>query len=210
MLPRISDVDDFKPFDLPFCFVRSHFSLVLLIGCVLVAGSGCSQEKLKEMANSVNETVREQADNLNKVAVDAEIIPVSGRAEIMLTPPVEMKAAYARLYVTGDGRPGVLQFTSYDPDKGPNTFPALLIRANTTATSIAGLGGQSLNAQVFFQTQSGGAILSTGETGLVPVTIAPADPSKKTLDATIAAGSLIDSAGKPTAIGGITIEGVTP
>lgn len=160
------------------------------------------------MASTVNDKVKEQAKNLTETA--AKVIPPTGRAEIKVSPPVESKAAYARLYVIGDGRPGVVQFTSYDPDKGPNTYPALLIRANTTATSLESLGGQTLNAQVFFQPQNGAAILSTGESGVVPITIAPIDPGKKTLEATMAAGSLIDPTGNSTAVDGITIEGLMP
>ena len=193
-----------------FCLWKEKAAIVMLIVCLLPIACGCSKEKLKEMANTVNDKVKEQAKNISESAVVAEVIPATGRAEIKVSPPAESKAAYARLYVIGDGRPGVVQFTSYDPDKGPNTYPALLIRANTTATSLDSLGGQTLNAQVFFQPQNGAAILSTGESGVVPITIAPIDPGKKTLNATMAAGSLIDPTGKSTAVDGITIEGLMP
>lgn len=191
-----------------FCSWREKTAIVMLIVGLLPIATGCSKEKLKEMANTVNDKVKEQAKTMTESA--AVVLPPTGKAEIKVSPPAESKAAYARLYVIGDGRPGVVQFTSYDPDKGPNTYPALLIRANTTATSLDSLGGQTLNAQVFFQPQNGAAILSTGESGVVPITIAPIDPGKKTLNATMAAGSLVDPTGNSTAVDGITIEGLMP
>ena len=113
--------------------------IVMLVACLLASANGCSKEKLAEMANTVNDKVKEQAKNITESAVVAEVIPATGRAEIKVTPPVESKAAYARLYVIGDGRPGVVQFTSYDPDKGPNTYPAL----QPTSSAVLACGANS-------------------------------------------------------------------
>ncbi len=173
---------------------------------MLAMACGCSKEKMDEMVN----TVKEQAKTISESAAVVDVLPATGRAEVKLSPPVAMTVAYVRLYSVGDGRPGVVQFTSYDPDKGPNTFPALLVRAMTSATSLDGLAGQTLNAKVFFQAQSSGPVLSTGESGVLQATVSPLDPNVKTINASIAAGSLVDSSGKAVPFGGITVEGVQP
>ncbi len=189
-------------------FDKIHYEDALLFVWALLAFvmAGCSQEKLDEMVSNV----KDKAQVITQAAVVAEVIPATGHATINVSPPVKVNVAYARLYATGDGRPAVVQFTTYDPDKGPQNYPALLVRATTPATSLESLAGQSLSAKVFFQQSSAHGVLSSGDEGLVAVEIAPLDPNKKTLDATIPAGSLVDAMGTPTTLGGITIEGVLP
>ncbi len=181
--------------------IQGSYLLPLLI--FLVA---CSKEKMESMVN----TVKDQAKSISESAVIAEVVPATGKAVVQLSSPVEMKASYARLYNIGDGRPGVVQFTSYEPEKGPNAYPALLIRANTTATSLEALAGQTLMGRVYFQQSSGTPVLATPDSALVDLSIAPLDPKKKAIDTTIGIITLYDAKGQSSACNGITLEGLLP
>ncbi len=186
----------------------------LSLALMLLLLSGCSKEKMDEMVNSVKEQAnvvaekaKASAEAATNSSVIADILPPSGEAKVMMSPPVSMSSAYARFYTMGDGRPEVIQWTSYEPEAGPNTYPALLIRATTTATTVSSLAGQSLSGDIYFQAQSGGPVWTSKE--LVNITVAPQNAESKTLDASIGPIQFIDATGQATQVNGITVQGVT-
>jgi len=189
-------------------------TLFLLFCSLLPCGfTACSKEKMDEMVSSVKQqaqTVTEQAKAIAASPALAEIVPATGRSEVQLPTPLSTNAAYFRLYSFEDGRPGVVQFTSYDPEKGPNAYPALLVRANTVATSVSAVAGQTLMGRVFLQAASGSPVLMTPEGALVDVDIAPLNPEIKTINASIGSVTLYDAKGQASTASGIIVEGVQP
>lgn len=202
---------------------HSGVSLLAFALFVIAFHSGCSKEKLEEMAAAVQDQaakVQDQAKNVQQQARDmaastplADVIPASGRAEIGLPSPVESGSGYVRLYVIGDGRPSVVQFTSYDPDAGPHTFPALLVRATTDAASPQTLHGKTLDADVFLQTAADGPVmtLAPGTTAAFSISAGGADGSQN--DVVVARASsvnLVDTSGNTTVANQIVVEGRLP
>jgi hypothetical protein len=123
---------------------------------------------------------------------------------------VTTASAHVRLHVIGDGRPSVLQFTTYDPDKGPETFPALLIRATTDAQSTQGIEGQTLQADGYLQVTSDAEVLTTAGVAQVPLVVAPVDPDAGTLTGRIDSVTLVDADGNRSVASGVTVEGLLP
>lgn len=180
---------------------------------VLVIPLGCSKEKLEDMAAAVQDQAKVVTDKAKTLAEStplAEVIPATGKAEVLLSPPVTSASAHVRLHVIGDGRPSVLQFTTYDPDKGPETFPALLIRATTDATSTQGIAGQTLQAEVYLQAASDAQVLTTAGVAQVPLVIAPLDPDAGTLNGRIDSVTLVDADGNRSVASGVIVEGLLP
>jgi len=205
-----------------WCLPHPHFckaTLILLSGTMLGL-FGCSREKLEEMAASVQEqaksvqeqatAVQEQARALTESSPMSSIVASSGRTTIGLPAPIEASSGFVRLYVIGDGRPSVVQFTSYDPAEGPNVFPALLLRAETDATSSQMLDGKTVQATVFLQTTSDGPILTTSESASVPLAISVADGASPMLVGRASSITLVDTAGNASMAGEIVVEGKLP
>ena len=80
--------------------------------------SGCSKEKLTDLAN----TVQSQGENLVKeskkmtdslVETAKEQLPETGKITIRTPEPIEIEQAVVKLHVVGDGRKHSLQITSY-------------------------------------------------------------------------------------------------
>jgi hypothetical protein len=65
--------------------------------------------------------------------------------------------AYLRLTAVA-GRAAVVELFSYDAPQREE-FPSLYVRATTTATSIRGLAGQTLDAEIFLQVERDGNML---------------------------------------------------
>jgi hypothetical protein len=189
-------------------------AVVWTLWIVLAAPLGCSKEKLADMAAAAvqdqAQVVTDQAKTLAESTPLAEVIPATGKAEVLLSPPVTTASAHVRLHVIGDGRPSVLQFTTYDPDKGPETFPALLIRATTDAQSTQGIEGQTLQADVYLQVTSDAEVLTTAGVAQVPLVVAPVDPDAGTLTGRIDSVTLVDADGNRSVASGVTVEGLLP
>jgi hypothetical protein len=196
--------------------LQKPFSGGVVLGvlvAILAVSLGCSKEKLEGMAAAVQDqakAVTDQAKTLAESTPLADVIPATGKAEVLLSPPVTSGAAHARFHVIGDGRPSVLQFTTYDPEKGPETFPALLIRATTDATSTQGIAGQTLQADVYLQVDGNGQVLTTAGVAQVPLVIAPLDPAAGTLNGRIESVTLVDADGNRSVASGVTVEGLLP
>jgi len=199
-----------------------HFcraGLILLSGAMLGL-FGCSREKLEEMAASIQEqtknvqtqatAVQEQTRAIAESSPMSTVVASSGRTTISLPAPIESSTGFVRLYVIGDGRPSIVQFTSYDPTEGPNVFPALLLRAETEATSSQMLDGKTVQATVFLQATSDGPILTTPESASVPLVISLADVASQKLVGRASSVTLVDTAGNPSIAGEIVVEGKLP
>ena len=64
---------------------------------------------------------------------------------------------YATLNVFSDGRPSILQITSYNDPSG-ESFPSVIIRAETSAKTPEDLSGKPVTANVFVQANNSDAV----------------------------------------------------
>jgi hypothetical protein len=194
----------------------SHIVVVLFV----FAQIGCSKEKLAEIAAAAKDqaqSIQDKAAQVQQQARDVtastpipESLSSSGRTVIGLPSPVESSSGYFRFYKIGDGRSSIIQFTSYEPEKGPNTYPALLLRATTTAESPQMLAGQSLNADVYLQTTLDTAVMTNAENSTVTLGIAIPDPQSKNIKGQIGPMVLVDTDGTSTNVNQIIVEGRLP
>jgi len=195
---------------------RSRAPFLMFCLLLIAIQSGCSKEKLEEMAAAV----QDQATNVQKQARDmaastplAEVIPASGRAEVGLPSPVQCSTGYVRLYVIGDGRPSIVQFTSYDPEQGPNSYPALLVRAITDATTPQMLGGKTLDAEVYLQAVADGPLMTLAANATIPFVVSAPEtqgPQSGMIMGSASSVTLIDTTGNSVVASQIVVEGRLP
>jgi len=107
----------------------------------ILLGSGCKREQLEQLAKQVQE------QTIDKLPTPMKIVS-TGAFKLQVDKPIETHKGNVRLIVTGDGRPNVLQLRSYQ-NLADDDFPSVLVQANTTATDISQLAGQTLNATVY-------------------------------------------------------------
>ena len=135
MLQRSSSANRWTSF-----FGYSFFGLFVSMFFVLL-GSGCKQEQLEQFAKQVQE------QTIDKLPTPMKIVSTGG-FKLQVDKAIETSKGNVRLIVIGDGRPNVLQLRSYQ-NLADDDFPSVLVQANTTATDIAQLVGQTLNATVY-------------------------------------------------------------
>jgi len=181
---------------------------------------GCSKEKLEEMAAAVKdqaESVQGKAMEVQQQARDmaastplAEVLPATGRTEIGLPSPLETQAGYARFYKIDDARQAVVQFTSYDPDKGPHVFPALLIRAKVDVSSLQMLAGKSIDAEVYLQAVADGPVMTLAPNSTIAFEITSPEPQSGSLVARSGTLTLVDPNGVTTVVNQLIVDGRMP
>ncbi len=185
---------------------RPIWGSFLIIGLVVLCG--CSKEELVTMTSTMQQKAKEAIAEVNEIPVVADILPPQGSGQVQLTTPVAIQTAYVRFYPVGEGRPSVIQWTSYDPEAGPETYPALLVRATTSASTLDQIVDQTLPSEIYFQASKDADVLSLPLGSFIDLTVARSQPNSKLVLATVAAGELYDPSGARHAISGITIEGV--
>lgn len=164
---------------------------ILWMGCV----SGCSKEKLNELAD----TVKEQGGNLVKeskkmtdslVEPAEEPLPETGKMTINMADSIEINQAIVQMHVVGDGRKNSLQITSYPPGQPRVPSPAVFLQATTEVETAALLAGKSIACTMFFDAGGNLPIAKTAPDHPIIVTFGSMNMQEKTIPATIDACSL--------------------
>ncbi|NNE00616.1 MAG: hypothetical protein HKN47_25150 [Pirellulaceae bacterium] len=204
---------DLHPLDRDLQHGKSVTPLVravcFMIACLMIAG-GCSKDEMKEMAASVQQqsqdfAVRTKEYTQSAVQVVEQQLPASGSVSLRLSPPVEMDSAKVEVISVGDGRPNVVQISTYDLNALPGKFPCLLIHGTTDVETSASLTGRTVACDFYFQASASSPITMTPPGKSVAVTFAEFDVSKNTLKASIGSASLVGSDGKAVMFNGGTV-----
>jgi hypothetical protein len=145
-------------------------------------GIGCDKvPSLEDARNAVTGGV-EQAGKVveNTTEVVKQATGGAGAIELQLDVPVTTSGCYAALYTFSDGRPSVVQITSYN-DPAAESFPSVMLRAETSAKSPGELNGQKLSANAFVQQNPDGPVWSADAKPL-ELTISAADDTRITAE----------------------------
>lgn len=174
-------------------------SVLAAVAAILALGfgSGCdkvpSLEEAKQAVTGGVEQAKQAVTNTTEVVKQAT--GGAGTIELTLDAPVTASGCYAALYSFSDGRPSVVQITSYN-DPAAESFPSIFLRAETTAKAPAELQGQKLSAKAFVQENPGGPVWSA-DTKPLELTIASADDTNLTAEFTGTLEQLGTSQSKP-------------
>lgn len=155
--------------------------LALFASCDKVPSFDEAKKAVTGSVDQATQTVQNATEDVK------QITGAAGTIELQLDSPVKSTGCYAALHVFSDGRPSVLQITSYNDPSG-ESFPSMILRAETKAKSPSELKGQKLLAKAFVQESDKSPVWQAVETPL-DLTVSAAD------DALIAAqiqGSLIN------------------
>lgn len=179
----------------------------------LIALSGCSKEKLKDLADTVQKEgenfvieSKKMTDSLVETA--KEQLPETGNITIKTAEPIEIERAIVKMHVVGDGRKNSLQITSYPLDSQYTPAPALFIQSTTAIETVALLGGKSVPCNLFVEPKSGSPIARNPIGEPVSVTFGSMNMQEKTITATVDACTLVGSDDQPLTIDGIEILAV--
>lgn len=185
----------------------------LLVLVVLGAGAyyflgKSGVDKIKEQASSIvndpqkalNDAKNAAADSVKKISpsVTQAIDLSSGEAKFTLDQEVAINAAYGKLIQLAPGK-SVLLIRSYEMEKN-ETFPSFFFQADTTATSLSGLVGQTVSGKLFIQAAANGAVWSPVDGELVQLKLTGVEES--TLVGEISGGKLINDDGKVNEVKG--------
>lgn len=188
-------------------------TLSILLGLSVFCCSGCSKEKLNDLANQVQtqgESLVKESKKLSDSLVETakEQLPESGHMTIMTSEPIKIDQAVIKMHVVGDGRKNSLQITSYQPAMANTAAPAVLIHSTTAIETVALLAGKSLPCNVFVEPKSDAAIARNEIGRPVAVTFGSMNMQEKTITATMEACTLMGSDGQPLQIDGADILAV--
>lgn len=151
-----------------------------LVGCDWLEGKKTPSAKdLKQGASNALETVRQMTGAAGKIDVQID----SARRSA--------SGCYARLYLLSDGRPNILQITSY-ADPTAEKFPSVFIRTQVAYGTPGALANRRLEAQqVYIQAAAAGPIWKTpdGQTAQLSITAVDGNQFEATLS-----GVLVDAA----------------
>lgn len=173
-------------------------TLALLMGSIfgLLLSSGCSKEKLNDLANSVKEQSNSLVEEGKKLTGDladaaAEQLPETGKISLRTATPIETSAAVLVIHVVGDGREASVQITSYEPSVDRLKSPSVFIEASSDIESASQLAGQSLSCVVFVEPSVGATISRTPLGKPATITFGSMNPQAGTISATLTPFELI-------------------
>ncbi len=179
----------------------SSIMVVLSFTLVLFLASGCSKEEI----NQALETAKSKTKSMTNSAVEAveDTLPESGEVTLNLKPnPIAISNAELALMTIGDGRPNVVQITTYDPDASARSYPALLLHGITATSKASSLAGEKVPCDVYFQENESSPIAMTQPREAMTVTFRQYNPTDKALTATLGMISLRGSDGSVIEIEG--------
>jgi hypothetical protein len=130
--------------------------------CVLALASQIGCEKVQEMFGSAKEAANTGVQQATQAVENAaetvrQTAGVAGTMQLTLDGPVQASGCYATLNAFSDGRPSVLQITSYN-NPSAESFPSVILRATTKSKTLDELAGETVSAQCFVQTSADGPI----------------------------------------------------
>lgn len=173
-----------------------------LLCLVISTGSGCSKEEFNDLVDKTKEAVSETKDKVEKQVLE------TGNISLLMSPPIEFDRAIVEVISVGDGRPSVIQITTYDPASGPKAGASLMLHGTTTATSADALANQTVPCSLFLQPASG-LMARSPEGTSVTVSFTTVDREAGTISGTIGGATLEAADGKtPMSITSGTIKAV--
>ena len=179
----------------------SSTTLVLSFTLVLFLAPGCSKEEL----NQALESAKSKTKSLTSSTVEAveEIVPVSG--EVILnfkTNPIKIANAEIDLIRIRDGRPNVVQITTYDPDTFIRSYPILLLHGITHISTATSLAGETIQCDVYYQERETSPIAMTLPGEAITFTFQQYNPTDQLFTASLGMISLHKSDGSTIQVDG--------
>lgn len=168
-----------------------------LLSIVLLWSVGCSKEDMNKLVDKVQTQVQEQTQNLTNEPV-LKIAP-SGTIKLNLNGEINCPAGNAALLVIGDDRPNVFQIKSYKTmDYEP--FPSVLFQANTNATSIQSLVGQTVSGELNVALENGSVLWQSSPAKPVSITLQKIEETE--IVGRISSGQVLSPDGKSASVSG--------
>lgn len=179
----------------------SSIMVVLPFTLVLFLAPGCSKEEMDQAL----ETAKSKTKSMTNSAVEAveETLPESGEVTLNIKPnPIAISNAELDLISIGDGRPNVVQITTYDPDASSRSYPALLLHGITNMSTASSLAGEKVQCDVYYQASETSPIAMTQPGEAMTVAFQQYNPTDQALTATLGMISMLGSDGSVIQIEG--------
>ncbi|MDA9934546.1 hypothetical protein OAG76_00545 [Rubripirellula sp.] len=179
----------------------SSIMVVLPFTLVLFLAPGCSKEEMDQAL----ETAKSKTKSMTNSAVVAveETLPESGEVTLNIKPnPIAISNAELDLISIGDGRPNVVQITTYDPDASSRSYPALLLHGITNMSTASSLAGEKVQCDVYYQASETSPIAMTQPGEAMTVAFQQYNPTDQALTATLGMISMLGSDGSVIQIEG--------
>ena len=179
----------------------SSIMVVLPFTVVLFLAPGCSKEEM----NQALETAKSKAESMTNSAVEAaeETLPEAGEVTLNFKPdPIAISNAALDLISIGDGRPNVVQISTYNPNASSRSYPALLLHGITNISTASSLAGEKVQCDVYFQRSENSPIAMTQPGEAMTVAFQQYNPTDKALTATLGIISMRGSDGSVIQIEG--------
>jgi len=156
MIPFANNSHDWRrnsspPNTKPMFDRREWLSTVSLLWMLLVPlVLGCSKEEMSQALESAKSKTK--AMTASAVEAVEDKLPESGSITLDRTPqPVTISQADITLISVGDGRPNVVQITSYNPSSASRSYPALLLHGITNLSTASSLEGEKIACDLYLQ-----------------------------------------------------------
>jgi hypothetical protein len=94
----------------------------------------------------------------------------NGLIKLSMNAPVTLESCHGRVVAFTDGRPTIVQLTSYTGASG-ESFPSVMLRMLVSTTSPATMVGQTVKGELFVQLQPGGTVWCSPAGEFVDVSI---------------------------------------
>ena len=175
--------------------------VVLPFTVVLFLAPGCSKEEM----NQALETAKSKAESMTNSAVEAaeETLPEAGEVTLNFKPDsIAISNAALDLISIGDGRPNVVQISTYNPNASSRSYPALLLHGTTNMSTASSLAGEKVQCDVYYQESENSPIAMTQPGEAMTVAFQQYNPTDKALTATFGIISLRGSDGSVIQIEG--------
>ena len=179
----------------------SSIRVVLPFTLVLFLALGCSKEELNEAL----ETAKSKTKSLASSTAEAveKTAPESGEVTLNFKPnPIAIANAELDLIRIRDGRPNVIQITTYDPETSARSYPVLLLHGITNISTTASLAGETIQCDVYYQKSETSPIAMTLPGEAMTVTFQKPNPTDRLLTASLGMISLRGSDGSTIQIEG--------
>ena len=163
-------------------------------GLCVLALAGCGDTKLPTLDDAKKAVTSTVESSVDKVKSDvASSVSNVGKFELVLGEPVSAKGCFARIITFSDGRPAVLQITSYQEPSGED-FPSVFVRAELASAAPDALAGKIVQARVYVQLKPNREVWHSTPEAPVEIIISATDGTK--IVGNIVQGTLVSSGGE--------------
>lgn len=162
---------------------------IFLAMLVLPLALGCSKEQMEQAL----ETAKSKTKAMTTSAVESveKQLPESGEITLNLQPdPIVISNAEIELISIGDGRPNVVQITTYAPETSSRSYPMVLLHGTTNTATTANLAGEKVRCDFYYQQSAASPIAMTKPGEALTVVFQPSNPTNNALTATFGMISL--------------------